>query len=94
MLRPEEVPDVPDDGSSESMKHCEEFIDAQLRKNGTKGGVAVVDLPKGMEWTEVAIQVRYASAGWIASGAGMGRIKLERPTAMNPQTKPCQCPLC
>ena len=84
MLRPEEVPDVPDDGLNADLACCERFIDRQLSDKGTKGGVAIVALPQNMEHMERAIRRMYIGQGWLVSSAGMGRIRLERP-ATDPQ---------
>lgn len=86
MLRPEEVPDVPDEELSADLRHCEKFIDQQLSKKGTKGGVAIVGLPDGMERIEARVRFAYAQAGWWIESAGMGRIRLERP-ATDPRRK-------
>lgn len=79
MLRPEEVPDVPDDVLNAEIACCEALIDRQLSDKGTKGGVAIVDLPQNMEHMEREVRRMYIGQGWLVSSAGMGRIRLERP---------------
>ena len=79
MLRPDEVSDTPDEELSVALKRCETFIDQQLHAKGTKGGVAIVDLPEGMERVAARVRAAYAAAGWWTDSAGMGRIRLERP---------------
>jgi hypothetical protein len=86
MLRPEEVPDLPDDGLNADLACCEKFIDYQLHDKGTKGGVAIVDLPQNMEHMEREVQRMYIGRGWLVSSAGIGRIRLERP-ATDPQRR-------
>lgn len=86
MLRPEEVPDVPDDGLNADLACCEKCIDQQLSTKGTRLGVAVVDLLPGMERLKRAIRRMDIGQGWLVSSAGMGRIRLERP-ATDPQRK-------
>lgn len=79
MLRPDEVSDTPDEELSVALKRCESFIDQQLHAKGTKGGVAILELPEGMERIEARVRSAYAAAGWWTESAGMGRIRLERP---------------
>jgi len=78
MLRPEEVPDVPDEERARMFAECERAIDEQLRTNGLKQGVCTVTLPDNRERLIRDLIALYNSAGWEVVHPGANLLEFRR----------------
>ena len=77
MLRPEEVPDVPDEERARMFAECERAIDEQLRA-GLKQGVCTVTLPNLCERLIRDLIAFYGSAGWEVVHPGANLLEFRR----------------
>ena len=78
MLRPEEVPDVPDEERARMFALCEFEIDLQLRTKGLTGGVAVVALPENCERLITDLLRQYGAMGWDVRHVGGNLLEFRR----------------
>lgn len=77
MLRPEEVPDVPDEERARMFAECERAIDEQL-SHGLKQGVCTVTLPDNRERLIRDLIALYNSAGWEVVHPGANLLEFRR----------------
>lgn len=77
MLRPEEVPDVPDEERARMFAECERAIDEQL-SHGLKQSVCTVTLPDNRERLIRDLIALYNSAGWEVVHPGANLLEFRR----------------
>lgn len=78
MLRPEEVPDVPDEERARMFAECERAIDEQLKKDGLTAGFAIITLPNLHERLIRDIVEMYGGVGWKVSHVGANLLEFQR----------------